>query len=258
MVQDTWRIWSSGERSRRYGEMLYQRAVGDLPEMESSKAAAKKVAALLRPGDKVLDVGCGAGHYLTSLRKAVSESFSYTGVDATESYIELAKRAFPADSAVSFEVGDVYSLPFRDQAFDIVMCNNLLLHLPNLKPALSELYRVTARNVVIRTLIGNTTYRIQEARSNKINDDGTLSEAHFLNIYSVETVKKMMEELAIPSFEIEEDKGFDCAKINAERELYPEDGVKTKVINGLQVGGYVIQPWAFLTLSCSPGTTRRR
>jgi cyclopropane fatty-acyl-phospholipid synthase-like methyltransferase len=72
---------------RRYGQLLYRRAVGELPEMESSKAIAKRVARELIHGDKLLDVGCGAGHYLKSLRNIVPYLFKYVGVDASADYL---------------------------------------------------------------------------------------------------------------------------------------------------------------------------
>ena len=60
MQNDSWQIW---DRLPCYGEVLYKRAIGLAPEMESSKATAKHLDGVLLPGSRVLDVGCGAGHY---------------------------------------------------------------------------------------------------------------------------------------------------------------------------------------------------
>jgi ubiquinone/menaquinone biosynthesis C-methylase UbiE len=248
-AQDQWRIWTSGDRSRHYGDMLYRRATGELPQMESAKAVAKRLAGIIKPGWSVLDVGCGAGHYLTSLRKVIDCKFFYQGVDATSDYIALARKAFGGEDDVSFEVADIYDLPFAEQSFDVVMCNNLLLHLPSIKLAISELYRVTKRITLIRTLIGDVTYRIQEARSDALSDDGTPESWHYLNIYSAATIRRVLEELSIDRFEIEQDRDFDFSRINAEKSSYHRQGVKTEAVDGMQVGGHIVHPWSFLTLT---------
>ncbi len=61
---DAWRqAWESEAFGKPYGDLFFDRATGKLPEMESSKAAAARIAALAKSGDSLLDVGCGAGHY---------------------------------------------------------------------------------------------------------------------------------------------------------------------------------------------------
>ena len=65
-LRDAWRVW---DRWPEYGEVLYRRATGTEDEMESSKALARMLTPFYAPGMKVLDTGCGAGHYLASLRK---------------------------------------------------------------------------------------------------------------------------------------------------------------------------------------------
>jgi ubiquinone/menaquinone biosynthesis C-methylase UbiE len=249
--QDAWRVWGRNERTKYYGEMLFRRATGELPEMESSKAAAARVAKLAFDGCSILDVGCGAGHYLVSLRRALDFPFTYCGVDATESYINLAREAFADDEGASFRTADVFELPFTDRTFDIVMCNNLLLHLPSIRKPLSELYRVARRHVMIRTLIGETTYRIQESRSDELasfDETDAPSDFHYLNIYSMPLIKSMVRELDGAEAIIEEDADFSADAINAESPAYFERGVRTNVIAGRQVGGHVIHPWAFLQI----------
>src|SRR5689334_220306 len=73
---ERWRVWSKDDH---YGEVLYKRAIGEFPEMESSKALAKTVKGIFHPGESLLDVGCGAGHYLRSLRREIGPDILYTG-----------------------------------------------------------------------------------------------------------------------------------------------------------------------------------
>ncbi|MDX1388142.1 MAG: class I SAM-dependent methyltransferase, partial [Acidobacteriota bacterium] len=103
-------------RARRYGDLLYRRAVGESEEMESAKSLCEIVNRSYSPGDRVLDVGCGVGHYLRSLRARVDRRIDYTGVDINGDYIDLAKKAFPG-SEERFQVGELPDLPFEDGAY---------------------------------------------------------------------------------------------------------------------------------------------
>src|SRR5690606_37440313 len=132
-------LWNNWDEEKHYGELLFKRATGQSGEMNSSKAISKVIKQFYKPGMKVLDVGCGAGHYLVSLRNIVDKNISYTGVDPTAHYLDLAKKAF-GDSA-NFVQGGVFDIPFGDNSFDIVICNHVILHMPpeNISQALSEL-----------------------------------------------------------------------------------------------------------------------
>ena len=63
--------------------------------------------------------GCGAGHYLRSLRRALGDKFDYTGIDITPHHLSLAKRAFSKDVRAHFEHADLFDLKYPDKRFDI-------------------------------------------------------------------------------------------------------------------------------------------
>lgn len=240
-----------------YAETFYKRATGALPEMESSKAAATLLAHEVREGDSLLDVGCGAGHYLRSLRNAIAAPFQYTGVDATSQFIEAAGKAWADDRQVTFKDGDIYRLPFADRQFDVVMCNNVLLHLPSIVQPVSELLRVARRFVVIRTPIGERSFRVQEVYSkatwpfseipveDEFDDSGEPASYGFENIYSKGYFESVVRRAnAGADIELIEDTSFSAAAINrsADGEGLP---IATRVVEGVQVFGYVILPWHF-------------
>jgi ubiquinone/menaquinone biosynthesis C-methylase UbiE len=114
VANDNWYIWN---HDKTYQDTMQKRASGELPEMESAKALCEVLKPYYKKGMTLADIGCGGGHYLRSLRTRLDPDISYTGVDATESYIRMAEEAFPG---VPFQVGDVYELPFEDSSFDIV------------------------------------------------------------------------------------------------------------------------------------------
>jgi SAM-dependent methyltransferase len=97
----------------------------------------------LRPGQRLLDVGCGPGTITVDLARRVAPG-EVLGVDAVAEVLDLA-RAEAADGAVGnvrFEVGDVYALDTADAAFDVVHAHQVLQHLADPVGALRELGRV--------------------------------------------------------------------------------------------------------------------
>jgi SAM-dependent methyltransferase len=69
-----------------------------------------------RPGDRVLDIGCGFGDASARIAQHVGESGSVLGVDVAPRFIEAARTEYAA-SNVRFEVCDVQRAPF-DEIFD--------------------------------------------------------------------------------------------------------------------------------------------
>lgn len=97
----------------------------------------------LRPGLDILDFGCGPGTISVGLAEAVAPGVLH-GIDMEESQISLARTVAEAggrDNAV-YHVGDVTALPFEDGFFDVAHCHNVLMHVPDTRAVLGEVYRV--------------------------------------------------------------------------------------------------------------------
>ena len=99
---------------------------------------------LLRPTDRLLDVGSGPGTITLDLAGRLTEGF-VEAVDSAPAAVAAARHA--ADSAgtanVRFAVGDVYALDFADDCFDVSHAHQVLQHLADPVAALRELRRVT-------------------------------------------------------------------------------------------------------------------
>ena len=97
----------------------------------------------LKPGQRVLDFGCGPGTISVGLAKAVQPGEVH-GIDMEASQIELARAAAKAGghANATFHVGDVTDLPFDDNSFDVAHCHAVLMHVPDTRATLAEVKRV--------------------------------------------------------------------------------------------------------------------
>lgn len=95
----------------------------------------------LRPGDRVLDAGCGTGRALSPLRAAVGPSGVVLGADLTPAMLEAAVRAGRSRDG-RLLLADVAALPLRPGSLDAVFAAGLIAHLPHPVDNLRELARV--------------------------------------------------------------------------------------------------------------------
>jgi len=88
---------------------------------------------------KVLEIGCGSGYGARLINKYFKPKEIY-GIDLDEKMIALTKKNKLPN--VSFEVGNVTKLDFKDRSLDVVFIFVVLHHVVNWKKALDEIYRV--------------------------------------------------------------------------------------------------------------------
>jgi ubiquinone/menaquinone biosynthesis C-methylase UbiE len=94
----------------------------------------------LRAGLSLLDVGCGPGTITADLARRVPGG-SVVGVDVPPDLMATAQRERGGGN-LRFEVGDVYSLRFESNSFDVVYAHQVLQHLGDPVAALREMLRV--------------------------------------------------------------------------------------------------------------------
>lgn len=252
MKEEKWNYW---HKFPKYGNMLYKRATGELDEMECSKALSQIIKGIYKKGMDVLDVCCGAGHYYRSFKERIDPEISFTGVDITPYYIELANKAYGNEA--NFSVGDIYDLDFNDEQFDIVTCNNTIFALPPPPtPALAELIRVSSEFVIIRTLIGQSNYIIKKiwtaeeidsitsSEKDLITADGELPEFDYTNMYTKNYYRQIIEEIS-PDLSVTFVKDDNFSSFDNTENI--EEGA-TKVINGKQVSGNLIYDYNFIII----------
>ena len=99
----------------------------------------------LHPDDKVLDIGCGSGRHTCSA--AMLENVFSVGADLSPEDVAMAdERLRENEPYIKGRYGtlsaDITNLPFADGAFDLVICSEVLEHIPEHHSALTELVRV--------------------------------------------------------------------------------------------------------------------
>jgi ubiquinone/menaquinone biosynthesis C-methylase UbiE len=98
---------------------------------------------LLRPGDRVLDIGCGTGLDLSSLSKKVGPDGQVVGVDLSRRMLYWAHRRICKEGFrnISLLLGDASDLPFESSSIQAVFCNYLLSTVSAVK-VMKEIFRV--------------------------------------------------------------------------------------------------------------------
>jgi SAM-dependent methyltransferase len=98
----------------------------------------------LQPGERVLDLGSGAGMDAFVARRDVGTEGHVHGVDITEEMVTKARTN--ADKLghenVTFAVGDIEALPVEDDSFDVALSNCVLNLVPDKAQAFAEIARV--------------------------------------------------------------------------------------------------------------------
>jgi ubiquinone/menaquinone biosynthesis C-methylase UbiE len=128
-------------------------------------ASLRRLKRVIRPGDRVLDVGCGNG---SSLLGPLSSECRAYGVDMTEEMLRNAKKHHP--EARGLCRSDACSLPFQSGSFDVVYSSRCVINVLTEEMqhvALSEIFRVVKPN---GTVVLMENFEEPMARMNQVRE----------------------------------------------------------------------------------------
>ena len=99
----------------------------------------------IRPGDRVLDAGCGEGRHCFG---ALSRGANVVGLDLDLASLRDPSKRLRRESTLQGRLGamlqgDAFHLPFPDASFDKVICSEVMEHVHDYRGAARELARVT-------------------------------------------------------------------------------------------------------------------
>ncbi|TYT62401.1 class I SAM-dependent methyltransferase [Natrialba swarupiae] len=106
---------------------------------DDSREALEALA--LDSHERILDVGCGTGELSRVLAEETPETTDVVGCDADPTLLAVASAG---DDPVTAVAGDALRLPFPDDSFDLVVCQALLINLPDPATAVAEFARVSS------------------------------------------------------------------------------------------------------------------
>jgi ubiquinone/menaquinone biosynthesis C-methylase UbiE len=114
-----------------------------------------------RRGKRILEAGCGTGRLCCLLARDLPGS-QVTGIDVSQNSIIAANRVkdFFSIPNVKFREGDVFSIPFEDDCFDVVFNEGVIEHFspdhaPNYVDAVKEMVRVTKKGGAVIAAVPN-------------------------------------------------------------------------------------------------------
>ncbi len=130
------------------------RTVGD---MALKRRARRIIESLdLKDGDKILEVGCGNGYYLSLLNR-LGLKLKLVGIDKDALALKDAAK-FIGDRKVKLILADASKIPFANESFDKVVTSEVIEHVEDERPVLKEAYRVLKKRGILTLTTCNITY----------------------------------------------------------------------------------------------------
>lgn len=126
-------LWGDGENLAAFRAEANH--VRDKLTVEIANAVEKN----LHPQAAVVDIGCGVGDLLVEMRRRQAD-ITVAGLDFSPKAVEGAQTTLPDGSFMQFVIEK--HLPYETNAFDVVLCTDVLEHLENPQSIVAELVRI--------------------------------------------------------------------------------------------------------------------
>ncbi|MEM0480958.1 MAG: class I SAM-dependent methyltransferase [Candidatus Aenigmatarchaeota archaeon] len=174
---------------------------------------------------KVLDAGCGDCTQLIEFKNNV-----LFGIDFSKKMIKEAKKKH---KNVYLVIGDIRNLPFKNKAFDIVLCIATLHHIPKRKEriiALKELKRVAKEKILISVLKRFSSLILKKFPLAILIGEAFLTWKYkkvrirrYYHVYTFSEFKKELKLAGIKNFKIKRDKANFIAEISLRENNYGDE-----------------------------------
>ena len=246
------------ERNKDYLNVSIKRSKGILPDMEVAKAYANIINKISKKKISILDVGCLTGHFNRTFNKFLKKEYTYTGVDPWKIHIDAANKVWKNSDNTEFKIGWAQKIPFSKKLFDVVICSNVLTHIPEIKKPLKEMLRSTKQFLILRTPVHDKSYRIQMVLNSKwfkytkvkpkdeFDDRGEPRVYEYYDVHSRDYLESVIKKIH-PKAKITFLKDTFFLKRNIQNKNEKKLN-KTMIINGQQVSDLLILPHYFVII----------
>ncbi len=119
----------------------WQRKVAEGPEGAARRRAVVEGLAP-KPGEAVLDIGCGGGHLVRDLAHAVGPGGRAVGIEMSPDQLAAAQETCAGLENAALHEGDATALPFDDRTFDAAATIQTFEYIPDVDKALREMARI--------------------------------------------------------------------------------------------------------------------
>ena len=158
--------------------MKFDSDIGKLQRLmaESIAGTSRRNAILsemrIQPGDTIIDVGCGAGHLLPHLAKAVGGSGTIYGLDPNTDQMEQAKKRCEDFQNIIFIEENADKSDLQDESCDSATSTQALEYIPNVDAALDEITRIIKPGGAFVNIVE----KLQKTSCEKANQSDTADE----------------------------------------------------------------------------------
>lgn len=196
-------LWNPWANDSKLLDLYRARCRKEAEEMTCARQAAEILAPITKPGETLLDAGCGGGYYYWSFLKAGIDC-EYLGLDYTPCMIDLARAEMTTLAGLPanrFRLGCITDL---DETFDHIVCFNVLTNNPHYARPLERLAACARKTLLLRENLGDDL--IVRYTADTFLDKGKRHIRVYHNQYPVREVAGLLEA-----------DGFDVRPIRDER-----------------------------------------
>lgn len=140
-----------------------------------------------KPGEQALDIGCGTGIY--SLLLAL-HGLEVTGIDISSGMLQKAEKQ---KQSIRFMEGDIHTLPFEDNTFDLVISNLVLEFVTSPNDVIAEGMRVLKPDgrMVVGMIGKHSDWAKMYKKRGEAKKESVFAGAHF---FSLEDINKLYQD----------------------------------------------------------------
>jgi ubiquinone/menaquinone biosynthesis C-methylase UbiE len=162
----------------------------------------------LKPGERVLDVGCGTGIVTRLAAQEVGDGGTVVGVDIDPGMLAVARSVSPPELHIGWHEAGAEKLPLENDSFDVALCQMSLQFVEDRAKALAEMHRVlvTGGRILI-DLPGHVTppfESLAESMGRHIAKEGKGFVQRVFSLHDSAEVKKLLTKAGFRRVEVRE------------------------------------------------------